>query len=116
MMIQDIYIHLKNNNLNPYFPGQHRGECEEPYVVIKEGTQIPNINTNKLGQKVIDIIIFVPLNSYIAIDPYVKKIRAALKELPYLRKTGLETPVITDDDKKAYTASIEYQIIKKLEG
>lgn len=115
-MVQDIYTHLKNKNLNPYFQGQHRGECEEPFVIIMEGTQIPSINSNRIGQQVMDFIIFVPLNSYIAIDPYVKKIRAALKELPYLRKTGLETPVITDDDKKAYTASIEYQIIKKLEG
>lgn len=115
-MWQDIYTKLRDKNLNPYPPGMHKGLCEEPYVVIKEGTQIPNINTNRLGQRVIDIIIFVPLNSYIAIDPYVKKIRAALKELPYLRKTGGETPIITDDDKKAYTTSIEYVIIKKLEG
>ena len=45
-----------------------------------------------------------------------KQIRAALKEVLDLRKTGFETPAITDDDKKAYTSSIEYVIIKKLEG
>ena len=115
-MWQDIYTKLKEKNLNPYPPGQHEGLCDEPYVVIKEGTQIPSINTNKLGQKVIDIIVFVPLNSYIAIDPYMKKVRSALKDLYYLRKTGLETPIITDDDKKAYTSSIEYVVQKKLEG
>ncbi len=115
-MWQDIYTKLKEKNLNPFPPGQHKGKCEEPYVVIKEGTQISSINTNKLGQRVIDIIIFVPLNSYIEIDPYVKKIRAALKELPYLRKTGGETPIITDDEKEAYTMSIEYVLQKKLEG
>ncbi len=115
-MWQDIYTKLKENNLNPYPPGKHKGLCEEPYVVIKEGTQIPSIQSNRLGQRVIDIIIFVPLNSYIAIDPYVKKIRAALKELPYLRKQGGETPIITDDEKEAYTMSIEYVLQKKLEG
>lgn len=115
-MWQNIYTKLKEKNLNPYAPGQHNGECEEPFVIIREGTQIPSIQSNRVGQRVVDIIVFVPLNSYIAIDPYVKRIRAALKELPYLRKTGLETPVITDDGKKAYTSSIEYVIIKKLEG
>ena len=115
-MVQDIYTHLKNNNLNPYFPGQHRGECEESFVIVMEGTQMPSINSNRIGQQVMDFMIFVPLNSYIAIDPYVKKIRAALKELPYLRKTGGETPIITDDEKEAYTMSIEYVLQKKLEG
>lgn len=114
-MWQDIYTKLKEKNLNPYAVGQHKGLCEEPYVIIREGTQIPSINSNRIGQRVIDIIIFVPLSSYIAIDPYVKKIRAALKELPYLRKTGMETPIITDDEKEAYTTSIEYVIQKKLE-
>ena len=115
-MIQEIYNHLKNKNLNPYFPGQHRGECEEPFVIVMEGTQMPSIQSNRIGQQVMDFIVFVPVNSYIAVGPYVKKIRAALKELTYLRKTGLETPVITDDDKKAYTTSIQYVIQKKLEG
>lgn len=115
-MIEAIYNHLKVKNLNPYFPGQHRGECEEEFCVIKENSQVSYFNTNKLGYRLVDIIIFVPANSYVQIEPYVKQIKAAMKELKWLRKTGNETPVITDDDKKAYTTSIEYQIIKKLEG
>lgn len=115
-MLKTIYNHLKINNLNPYFIGQHKGECEESFVIIREGTQIPSINSSRIGQKIIDIIIFVPINSYVAIEPYVKKIKTALRELSYLRKTGLETPVITDDEKKAYTTSIQYVIQKKLEG
>ena len=115
-MIKAIYDHLKAKNLNPYFIGQHKGECTERYCVIKENLQVPYFYSNKLGYRLIDIIVFVPLNSYIAVEPYVNEIKAAMKELKFLRKTGNETPVITDDDKKAYTTSIEYQIIKKLEG
>lgn len=116
MMVRDIYLHLKEKGLNPYPPGQHKGECEEPFVIVMEGTQMASIQSNRVGQRVMDFIIFVPINSYIAIDPYVKDIRQALKELSYLRKTGLETPIITDDEKKAYTTSIQYTILKKLEG
>lgn len=115
-MVQDIYTHLKNKNLNPYFPGQHRGECEEPFVIVMEGTQMPSIQSNRIGQQVMDFIIFVPVNSYIAVKPYAEDVRTALKDLKYLRKTGTETPIITDDEKKAYTTSIEYIVQKKLEG
>lgn len=115
-MIKNIYDHLKENNLNPYLIGQHKGECDEPFIVIKEGTQMPSIQSNQIGQQIIDIIIFVPSNSYIDLDLYTRKIRKVLKELEYLRKTGLETPAITDDEKKAYTMSMEYVLQKKLEG
>lgn len=115
-MWKTIFDKLKEKGLNPYPPGKHEGLCDKPYCVVKEGTQIPSIQSNRVGQRVIDIIVFVPLSSYIALDPYLKQIRSALKELPNLRKTGFETPAVTDDDKKAYTTSIEYVIIKKLEG
>ena len=114
-MIKAIYDHLKAKNLNPYFIGQHKGECTERYCVIKENSQVPYFNSNKTGYRLIDIILFVPVNSYIQVELYIKEIRAAMKELVFLRKTGNETPIITDDKKKAYTTSIEYQIIKKLE-
>lgn len=111
-----IFDKLEEEGLNPYAPGQHEGLCKKPYCVIKEGTQIPSLQSNRLGQKTIDIIVFVPINSYLSLEPYMKSIRAALKGLPNLRKTGFETPAIPDNDKKAYTASIEYVIMKKLEG
>jgi hypothetical protein len=111
-----IYDKLKAKGLNPYPPGQHQGDCTERYCVVKENTQVPFFNSNRLGYRSIKIILYVPLNSYIAIEPYAKDIRAAMKELTSLRKTGTETPVITDDTVKGYTTSIEYQIIKKLEG
>lgn len=115
-MIIDIFDKLKEKKFNPYYKGQHEGLCKDPFVIVAEGNQIPNINSNKLGQKIIDIIVMVPINSYLAVDPYVENIRNALKELDYLRKTGTETPVIVDDNKKAYTMSIEYVLQKKLEG
>lgn len=111
-----IFDKLREKGLNPYPPGQHQGLCDKPYCVVKEGNQIPSLQSNKLGQRVVDIIVFVPIASYISLEPYMKNIRCTLKELSNLRKTGFETPAVTDDDKKAYTTSIEYVITKKLEG
>ena len=115
-MWKEIYNKLTERNLNPHAVGQHLSLTDEPYCIIREGSQIPSQQSRKLGQRVIDVIVFVPLDSYIELNPYVQLIREALKELPYLRKTGHETPAITDDEKKAYTMSIEYVLIKKLEG
>ncbi len=115
-MLQEIYIHLKDQGLNPYFPGKHRGECEENYVIIKQGTQMPSLQSRKLGQLVMDFILLIPIYDYKEMKSYRDNIVQALKELSYLRKTGTETPIITDDEKKAYTTSIEYVIQKKLEG
>lgn len=115
-MIVDIYDTLKRDALNPQFIGQYQGLCLEPYVIIKEGTQIPSIKSNRVGQRKIDIIIYIPKKSYIALKPYAEKVRDSLKQLDYLRKTGYESPTITDSDKEAYTMSIEYVLQKKLEG
>lgn len=115
-MWQEIYLKLQEKGLNPYAPGRHQGECKERYCVIRENSQVPFFHSRRVGYSVIDIIVFVPLASYIKMEPYMREIRAAMKELPNLRKTGNETPVIVDDEVKAYTTSIEYQIIKTLEG
>ena len=115
-MIVRIFNHLRDKGLNPYFPGQHKGECEEPYVVIRQGSQTPTIGTNRTGLSIIDILIYTPASSYTYMESYSKEVKAALKELNYLRKTGFETPVILEDDKKAYMISIEYVLLKKLEG
>lgn len=113
-MITSIYTKLKETGLNPYWPGKHTGECAKRYCVVKENNQAPFYYSNKIGYRLLDIIIFVPVSSYVQIEPYAKEIKATLKGLP-LRYAG-ETPVITDDVKKAYTTSIQYQILKKLEG
>lgn len=115
-MLTTIYTELKAKNLNPYMPGKHQGICTVPYCVITDGGQLPSINTNRTGLKLVDVLVFVPVSSYPVIDSYTASVKAAMKELPDLRYTGNETSVIVDNDKEAYTKSITYQILKKLEG
>lgn len=116
-MWQRIFNKLRDKGLNPIPLGKHIGECKERYCVIKEQTQSAYFNARGLGYRPIDIIIFVPMASYLDVAPYVAEIKAAMRELrPDLRTTGTETPVITDDDRKAYTTSIVYQVMKRLEG
>lgn len=113
-MIKGIYDHMKAQGLNPYFPGQHKGECTVPYTVILTGTQIPEPDTHTQGQRIIDILIYHPASSYIGMDAWITKTRDALRNFRPLRPTGTETPVITEDDIKAYSTSIKYTILKEL--
>lgn len=115
-MWQTIFSKLKEEGLNPYPPGKHQGECTERYCVIKEQTQSAYFNAQAVGYRTIDLILFVPVASYLAVEPYVQIVRSAMRELPALRSTGTETPVIVDDKVKAYTTSLAYQVMKRLEG
>jgi len=115
-MWTNVYDKLKAHNLNPYPPGIHKGICTVKYCVVREGTQMPDVKTNKLGQSVMDIILFIPDNDYPSLEAYKVSIRSALSELDYLRKTGFETAAITDDTEESITMSIEYVLQKKLEG
>lgn len=114
-MWKQIYDHFKD--LNPYPPGAHNGECLSRYFVIREGTQSPFIGRgNLLGYRGIDLILFVPANDYTELEDYADEIRERAKGLKWLRKTGVETPALPDDSNKSITMSIEYQLIKRLEG
>lgn len=128
--LEYLYFHLKDKNLNPYFIGQHKGLADKEYLVIKKSNIIPWSDGGRLNQQIIDIILFTPANSYIKLDKQYKRVIAAIKEFNdkspfeadgeivnhrnWLRKTGAEGPDVIDDDKKAYTRSIEY-IIQKTE-
>lgn len=111
-----VYDKLKDKGLNPYQPGKHKGLCEERYCVVKYGSQVHFPFTNRVGYKAIDIILYVPLDDYEDVEVYAREIRNAMKELKPIRKTGNETPPIVEDEKKAHTMSIQYQILKELEG
>lgn len=111
-MFTTIYNALKPHNVYP--PGKHTGLCTEPYVVVKEKGLIPTVG-NKLGNNLIDIILFVPIGSYPVMKTYRAAVVATLKTVSGLRKTGFETPQIPDNDVEAYTMSVEYTTLKRLE-
>ena len=113
-MIARIMRHLKENEVEAYSPGQKTGKCNSPYVVIKDNGQKSSVESSKVGYKTIDVIIFFPIDRYTQIESYRKEIKKSIKELKFLRATGYESPVIIDDRVKAYTTSIQYQVLKKI--
>ncbi|HHU07813.1 MAG TPA: hypothetical protein GXZ59_05660 [Clostridiaceae bacterium] len=112
--MKQLYDHMKDKGLNPHFPGQYRGICEEPYTVILTGSQIPDPGTNQVGQRVIDILIYHPARSYVGMTAWINQVKNGLRDFKRLRRTGTETPILTEDEIKAYSSSIKYTILKEL--
>lgn len=107
------YLHLKKRGFDVYSLGQKRDACENPYLVIKENG-VHALSSNVNGYKLFNIIIYYPKNNYSDMEMYIEHVKDSIVEIPELRPTGNETPVIIDADVGAYTSSIEYQFFKSL--
>lgn len=110
-----VYLHLKSKSVDVYSPGQHKGKCTSPYVVIKNNGTIGFQGSNQIGSQTIDVIIYYPATNYSDIEPYAWQVQEFLKELKqYIRPTGNITPIILDSSVEGYTQTIEYQTFQKL--
>lgn len=110
-MFREIYLHLKENGIDVYSIGQHKGLCNSPYVVISE-TGDGEIVGKNLMSKNVELLIYYPLNSYSEFEGYIENIKKTMKELSHIRRVIESNPRIIDDDKKAYMTFLSYRIIK----
>ena len=109
----ELFEFLKSSGFETYFIGQKKGACTRKYIVIRDAGTIP-IYSNKAGTQIIDIIGYVPESKYIEIEEFKENIKETMKEYA-ARITGEESPVIPEDDFKAYSFSITYQIQKLIQ-
>lgn len=108
-----IYRHLKEKGFEVYSPGQHKGECQSNYVVIKDGGMTTSEMVSS-GIKMYNLLLYVPYENYSNLEVYMGEIKDAMKELfPLVRPSGLEVPEAIDDEVKAYMVSIEYLNYRK---
>lgn len=114
-MFLDIYKHLKNNNIEVYSIGQHKGLCEKPYVVVKENGTSEIVGTS-LANDIVELLIYYPIGRYSELAEYKQLIINAMKLKKGIRRVLNSSPTVVDDDKKAYMTSYYYRKIKTKEG
>lgn len=108
----EIFDHLEANGLTVHFPNKHQGECENPYVVVKD---MGKFSTNGVtGRGLIHLLLYVPESNYEATVSLVNQVKGVMIGLTTVRPTGLETPIIHEDVIKAYSTSIEYKFNKRV--
>lgn len=113
---QDIYIHLKNKGWDVYAPAQKIGECEKPYLVVKNDGGYKHMVYSSL-REMYAILVYVPKLQYSQLEVLTIRLRRDMKELepmilPY--DGGQTQPSYYDDAVKAHYQAIEYENYKKM--
>ena len=112
--LQDIYLQLKSNAIDVYFPGQAVGDVLSPRTVVKcnGSAKVGDVSTT---QDLYDVMCYVPQNQYSQVETYkteVKRIMGLMK--PTIMPTFIETESYYDDTIKGHMVSIMYRNYKKI--
>ena len=111
---KDIYLHLQKEGFEVYSPGIKIGECQSPYIVIKNdgSSKHTSFSTNV---DLYSILCYVPKQSYSLLEPFVQKLKKSMKDLePLILPYGSQTSSYYDESIKAHMVSIEYKNYKKI--
>lgn len=104
------------NLIDPIYPtyaiGEHKGECTEPYTVLKFDNQLSSMNNSQFGWQVVHVFCYAPLGDITVLDDMITKIQKQLKT--HLEFTGDITSELIDDEKKAYFRRLKYRIPKEV--
>lgn len=113
---QDIYLRLKEEKFEVYFPGQHVGTCTSPYVVVKQDAT-GRVGTLSSTVTYYDILCYVPREYPAKLQPFMDKVKIAMKKLwPMIAPTYEETAPFFDNEVGGYMSSIIYRNYKYIEG
>lgn len=112
--IQDIYLYLKGEGLDVYFPAQKVGECLSPYVVVKDATTSQFLDYSSTITYY-DIMCYVPKEHFSELDPFVERVKEIMKGMvPMIKPTYSQTQSFYDDSVKAHMISVQYKNYRKI--
>lgn len=110
--IYKLYDYLDDNGISVHFPSTKNGKCENPYVVLKDMGQSSRSGYN--GSSLIHAILFTPINNYESMNTFIDEVKNVLKNVETVKFTGLQTPILPQDDIEAFTTSLEYEFKLKI--
>lgn len=114
--VQDIYLLLKSEGYEVYFPGQKVGACTSNYVVVKQSntSQVNNLSTTITYY---DILCYVPRDYPALLQPFMDRVKSSMRKLwPMICPTYSETGPIFDNEVEGYMSSVMYRNYKYIEG
>lgn len=109
---EDIYEHLKTSGFEVYSPGQHKGECTAPYIVVRDAGTSPYMEFTT-AVTLYEILCYVPKSKYSTLQEYAGQVKQAMKGLwPMMIPMNYETAPFYDDTVKAHMTAIQYRNLK----
>lgn len=107
MTWKEIHRHLSENKFLVYSPGQHKGECTEPYIVLRDNGVM---RRQSLEVAEYEVLLYYPIDHYSEFSGYIGQVKEAMNKLyPALKLTDDEQPHYPDEDVRAYMTSLIYR-------
>lgn len=112
--LKDIYDCLKNNQVEVYFPGQHKGECTSNYVVVRDTTSVKSLSFSTMIHYY-DVLCYVPQQRFGDLEPFLEEVKKAMKQLvPMIKPADSETGSFYDESNKGWMKSVQYQNYRQI--
>ena len=112
--MQDIYLHLKNEGFEVYFPAQKVGECTSPYVVVRDATTSKYLNYSSTVTYY-DLLCYIPKDHFSELEPFVERVKESMKGLvPMILPAYTQSQSYYDDFVKAHMISVLYKNYRKI--
>lgn len=112
--LKDIYTHLKSRNFDVYFVGQHKGDCLNPYVVVKQGvsSRFQEISTNI---DYYELLVYVPKDKPSKVETMLAEVEQAMKDLyPMIKCQNERTEMFFDDTVNGWMRSTLYSNYRRM--
>ena len=111
---QRIYNHLKQDGFDVYSPGQHKGECITPYIVLKDDGVVSNGEYSSVIAYY-DVLCYVPKDRFSTLEEYTASVQLSLKKLfPELKPTNDVTSSYLDTEVNGHMISMRYRSNRKI--
>lgn len=113
-VLKTIRKELEKDGTEVYFPGQHKGECLNEYIVVKLDGANEEITVSS-ERPLYTIMCYVPENKYSRLESFIEETKQKMKKVfPLVMYVGNETPSFYDSDIKGHMISFQYQGCRKL--
>lgn len=115
-VLKQVIDCLKEQDVDAYFPGQHKGECVIKYTVVKKEGAVAS-ETVSSERPIYTLMCYVPYNKYSELEDYVNELRTKMKKVfPLVMYVGNETPSYYDESVNGHMISFQYQGCRKIEN
>lgn len=109
----DIYDCLKAAKIQVYLQGQHKGECNNPYVVVKPGIVAPylQLSTNVCYY---ELLLYIPKEYPTQVESFKDTVKKAMLDLyPMMVFADAESSPYFDDSVEAWMVDLTYKNYRK---
>ncbi len=107
-----MYQALVDAGISVFSPGQRKGRCDAPYVVLADGAQETRAGGAAAEAELL-VTLYVPLSAYSELNGFLGQVLSALSEF---RLTSRQSAVTIDTKVQAYARVLAYRVLKKNKG